>query len=59
VEIAGGGFHIALQIADHAGSGAPDNKRADEAECYKETPEAYLACRLTGHHHIGVAKYAA
>jgi hypothetical protein len=59
VEVACGGFHVALQIADHAGSGTPDNKRSDESEYYKEAPEAHLACRLTGHHHIGVAKYAA
>jgi hypothetical protein len=59
VEVAGGGFHIALHIADYAGSGAPDNKGTDKAEYYKEAPEAHLACRLTRYHYIGVAKYAA
>ena len=58
MEVAGGGFQVALHITDHSGRGAPDNKGTDEGEYYKEAPEAHLACRLTGDHHIGVAKYA-
>ncbi len=59
VEVASGGFHIALHIADHAGSGTPDNEGADEREYYEETPEAHLTRRFAGHHHVRVAKYAA
>jgi hypothetical protein len=59
VEVAGGGFHIALHIAEHARGGTPDYEGTDEGEYYKEAPEAHLACPLARHHHIGVAKYAA
>ncbi len=59
VEVASGGFIVALDIADNAGSGPPDNGNADEHEYHEQTPEAHLTRPFAGHHHVRVAKYAA
>jgi hypothetical protein len=47
MEVACGGLHVALHIADHARSGAPDDKGTNESKYYKEAPEAHLTRRLT------------